>query len=101
MEISINRSEEVARVTLKGHVDERGAETIKSQIGDFAGPGIKEVIFDFREVTRIGSAGIGQLLVVYKNVAVDGGKITVENLSPTLQELFKGLKLNTLFNLID
>ncbi|MFH1138230.1 MAG: STAS domain-containing protein [Pseudomonadota bacterium] len=97
MEISLSHSGGRARVELKGHVDEKGAETIKEQLRQIDYSNLREMVFDFREVNRIGSAGIGQMLLVYKTLSVGGAKMRVENLSFSLLELFQGLKLDTLF----
>jgi anti-sigma B factor antagonist len=99
MNVNMTTTDTSARIVLSGHVDEQGAEELKKTIRDLDLGQVKDVTIDFREAQRIGSAGIGQLLLLYKNLAVAGGGLTVENLSPTLFELFKGLKLDTLFTL--
>ena len=99
VEVKVNKSGETARVELQGQVDERGAEMIKEKTGELDLTVLKEVVFDFKDVDRIGSAGIGQLLLLYKNLAVNGGRMRVENVSNALYELFRGLKLDTLFTI--
>lgn len=99
MQLTVSTSGDTARVTITGHVDERGAEALKHKLKELNLTGLREVAFDFQDVQRIGSAGIGQLLLFYKNLSVAGGGMRLENVSPTLHELFKGLKLDTLFKI--
>ena len=99
MEISVSHSGDLARVELKGHVDEKGAEEIKEHLKMVDFTALSEMVFDFRDVNRIGSAGIGQMLLVYKNLSAGGARMRVENLSCSLLELFQGLKLDTLFQI--
>ena len=84
----------------KGNIDERGAEELKNHFKSLNISSVKEVIFDFANVNYIGSAGIGKLLLFYKDMALNGGKITIKNVSPSIYELFNVLKLDTIFTII-
>ncbi len=59
----------------------------------------KEVVFDFKQVSHIGSAGIGKLLLFYRELEVNGGKLRVENASKTVYELLKLVELDSLFGI--
>lgn len=97
MEINVLKQENSVRFEIKGNVDERGAEDLKRSFRSLDISQIKEVVFDFSQVTHIGSAGIGKLLLFYKDIAILGGKIRIENTSASVYELFHVLKLNTIF----
>lgn len=97
MEILVNREGELVRFEIGGVIDERGAEDIKRRFGELNTSSFKEVIFDFRKVKHIGSAGIGKLLLFYKDLAIRGGNIRIENASETVYDLLRVLKLDTLF----
>ena len=97
MEILVNREGELVRFEIGGVIDERGAEDIKRRFGELNTSSFKEVIFDFRKVKHIGSAGIGKLLLFYKDRAIRGGNIRIENASETVYDLLRVLKLDTLF----
>ncbi|MEW6266417.1 MAG: STAS domain-containing protein [Thermodesulfobacteriota bacterium] len=99
MDIAVAQTGNSARIMLKGHVDERGAEALKAGLTDLPWDSLKEVVFDFRDVTRIGSAGIGQLLLFYKNLTGAGGIMRLEGVPAATYELFQGLKLDTLFSM--
>jgi anti-sigma B factor antagonist len=97
MDISLDQTGESLRITLNGQIDERGSDELKNHLSELDPTVLKDVTFDFSGVNRIGSSGIGRLLLFYKNLSVSGGSMRVENLSPNLFELFQSLKLDTLF----
>ena len=97
MEILVNREGDLLRFEIGGVIDERGAEDIKRRFGEMNASTLKEVVFDFRKVVHIGSAGIGKLLLFYKDLAIRGGNIRIENASETVYDLLRVLKLDTLF----
>ncbi len=57
----------------------------------------EEVVFDFKDVSHIGSAGIGKLLLFYRELALKGGTLKVENSSQTVSGLLKMVELDCLF----
>ena len=79
-------------------IDEHGAEALKSRFRDLTVASLKEVVLDFKNVSHIGSAGIGKLLLFYKDLAVNDGILRVVNVSSSINELFRMLKLNTVFS---
>ena len=54
---------------------------------------------DFAAATFTGSAGIGKLLLFYKNVASHGGQVTINNMSKDIYTMFKVVKLDKIFNM--
>ena len=99
MEVIITRDGNQARLEIKGDIDEPGAEDLKKRFRELKISLLREVTFDFKEVSHIGSAGIGKLLLFYKDLALNGGKMGIENASETVYELFKVLKLDTIFSI--
>ncbi|MDM8514924.1 STAS domain-containing protein [Desulfobacterales bacterium HSG16] len=99
MELQVNQEQSTLRFLVKGNIDEVGAEELKSRFKEINISSIKEMVFDFSGVTHIGSAGIGKLLLFYKDMALIGGKIRIENVSATVYELFGVLKLDTIFTI--
>lgn len=97
MEVEIIKNNNQVRLHIKGIVDEQGAEELKAK---FQGIDLKtttEVIIDCQGVEHIGSSGIGKILLMYKRLATVGNKLSVINLPEDLFELFRELKLETLF----
>lgn len=99
MEITVSPQGAEARIEVFGSIDERGAEEMKRRFLELDLATIKEVTFDFKGVTFIGSAGIGKLLLLYKNVAAQGGKIGIENMSKDIYTMFKVVKLDKIFSI--
>lgn len=97
MELTYNRDKELGRIEITGEIDEEGANALKRQFNEVDLKGLKELVFDFSQVTHIGSAGLGKLLMFYKNLAVEGGKMRIENSSENISELMEELNLNKLF----
>ncbi|QTA90681.1 STAS domain-containing protein [Desulfonema magnum] len=97
MEISVAYKEERVCFTVKGKIGDQGAEVLMSRFFELDKSSFREVIFDFRAVSNIGSKGIGKLLLFYKDLAASGASMRVENVSDTLYDLFSVLKLDTIF----
>jgi len=99
MELTITPRDGQVDIEVVGSIDERGAEDLKRRFLELDVSTIKEVVFDFSGVTFIGSAGIGKLLLFYKNLASQGGKITILNMSKDIFTMFKVVKLDKIFNI--
>jgi anti-anti-sigma factor len=99
MELTVTPKGEQAHIEVVGSIDERGAEELKRRFLELDVSALKEVVFDFGGVTFIGSAGIGKLLLFYKNVAAQGGRIRIENMSKDIYTMFKVVKLDKIFNI--
>lgn len=97
MEISVEKKENSIRFTIVGEVDEQGAEVLKKKFRSLYTASLTTVTFDFKNVTHIGSAGIGKLLLFYKDVALNNGTVGIEHIAPEIFELFLTLKLETVF----
>ncbi|MFH0996148.1 MAG: STAS domain-containing protein [Pseudomonadota bacterium] len=99
MQIIITQSENSARITVSGEIDEHGAEEFKRRFAEVRLTANITVAFDFSGVTHIGSAGLGKLLLFYKSVASHGGVIRIERVSPAIYDLLAQLKLDTIFTI--
>ncbi len=99
MEVNVTQEGSSARFTLNGKIDESGAEELKARFLSLNRAALKEVVFDFKGVSHIGSAGIGKLLLFYKELAVSGGNIRITNVSDAIRDLFRVLKLDTIFTI--
>lgn len=99
MEIEANQDATRARLIIRGDIDEQGAEKLKAQVNKLDLAALEEVVLDLREVRHIGSSGIGKILLLYKHLATSDAHLRVENLSSNIFELFKELKLDSLFTI--
>jgi anti-anti-sigma factor len=100
MHLKVTQAERGARLEIEGDIDERGAEELRKLFEQLDQAALKDVTLDFARVTHIGSAGIGKLLLFYKDVAAAGGRIRLVNVPPSLLDLFRELNLHTLFTIM-
>lgn len=99
MKVSMDSSGDQVRMSLVGNIDEGGADDMKKRFHEQDLSRIKQLTIDFSGVTFIGSAGIGKLLLFYKNLAAHGGQINLVNMPADIYDTFHTLKLGGLFNL--
>ena len=99
MDLKITQDTDKGHIEIIGDIDEKGAEILKAKLQEMNQ--LKTVEIDFRNVEYIGSSGIGKLLLFYKNLAINGGTLSVTHLQPDLFRLFKELKLDTIFLITD
>jgi len=97
VEITAQQEGETAILHIAGTIDEQGAEKLKQQFNNLPLDRLTEVVLDLEGVNQMGSSGIGKILLFYKNLGVKGGHLKVINLAGHLHELFRELKLDTLF----
>ena len=99
MNLLVEQDHDRALFVISGAIDERGAADLKERFMAMDTRTIARVILDFSEVTHIGSAGVGKLLLFYKSLSNHGGEIRISNVPPHIRELFLELNLNTLFTI--
>jgi anti-anti-sigma factor len=96
MDIDVNTTGRTVNMVINGNIDEQGANDLKQSFLNLDKKTIDQVIIDMQNVQHIGSAGIGKLLLFYKDFAIKGGKIVLNNVSRSMYDLFKVVKLDTL-----
>ena len=99
MEMTIKPQDQKIDIEINGSIDERGAEELKRRFLELDTSSIREVVFDFGGVSFIGSAGIGKLLLFYKNLAAHGGRIVIQGMSKDIYTMFKVVKLDKIFTI--
>ena len=100
MHISLETGNSAARIIVEGVVDESGAARLKKCLEGVDLSEVTEVIFDFLHLSYIGSSGVGKLLLFYKQAREKGIGVRIENLPPSVYELFMQLHLDALFPLV-
>ncbi|MCP4688306.1 MAG: STAS domain-containing protein [Desulfobacterales bacterium] len=99
MKVTVISQGSDARLDIAGDVDEAGAAILKSKFNELDKSSVKNVIIDFAKVNHIGSAGIGKLLLLYKDLAPLDITLKIVNTSSTVFELFKMVKLDSIFKI--
>lgn len=95
---TVNKGEKTT-VSLSGCIDIPGAENLKKTLNQVVEENPKEACLDFKNVSFIGSSGIGKLLLFFKKFTSQGGKVMIINLNKEISALFKAIKLDKLFDI--
>lgn len=86
-------------IYLKGELDHHMSKNIREQIDYIIiRNNIKNIVFDFRNVTFMDSSGIGMIIGRYKTVRKSKGKVGIINASDKLKRIFD---ISGLFSIID
>lgn len=85
MEVSQRTEGEVEIVAISGEIDGSTAPSAQSQILSLATPDAK-ILIDMSQVHYMSSAGLRMLLVVYRTVSGQGGKVVLTGLSQDLED---------------
>jgi anti-sigma B factor antagonist len=101
MTVAMNCSTADCHIIIAGTIDERGAEELKTRFREIPAGQRGGVYIDFKEVTHIGSAGIGKLLVLYKDLAVRGSRLHLQNVPRNIYRLLCEMKLNSIFTITE
>ncbi len=99
MKVSVIQQGATARFEIIGDIDEPGAAILKSKFRELNQSSLKDVILDFKKVSHIGSAGIGKLLLLYKDLAPHEIALKIVNSSSSVFELLRMVKLDTIFTI--
>jgi anti-anti-sigma factor len=99
MIITINGTGDTCRIAVEGDIDERAAEEFKARLREIKVNRKGRVYVDFRGLTHIGSAGIGKLLVLYKDLAVSDATLNVINVPRNIFRLLCEMKLDAIFTI--
>lgn len=97
MALQVKTEQSTIVIQLNGKIDEKGAEEIKKTFISLPLENIKEVHLDLHQLNYIGSSGIGKILLLYKNLGVKGIRLRLSGVPSHIFELFKELKLDTIF----
>jgi anti-sigma B factor antagonist len=99
MQIRIEQSADHIRLIPQGQIDHDGSDALKTAFGGLPLTSQSKVVLDFREVTYIGSAGLGKLLLFYKRLAALKAEMRIEGAPAAIQALLKELRMDTLFSI--
>ena len=80
------------------------AATVEAQRQQFKAliaAGAKEILVDLAGVMMVDSTGIGLLIQAHNTLAKTGGRISILHASDNLRSLFRSMRLDSRFNLVD
>lgn len=99
MELIIEKNQTDVTIKIKGDIDAPGSERLKTEFRSLDRAHVKRMVLDFQHVTHIGSAGIGKLLLFYKDIALDGGTMEIINVPASIYDLLLTMKLDSVFRI--
>jgi len=99
MVCEIVRIGDSARITIKGVVDGQGAMILKERFRDLSHDQFDELVIDMAGVSRVGSSGLGDLLLFYKATAARQGSLRLIRTPAAITAPMEERRLATLFEI--
>ena len=87
MEITKTINENTANVALSGRLDTLTSSDLEAALEDVLGE-VQFLIFDFKNLEYISSAGLRVLLTAQKALSKKGGHVTITNCNSDVREVF-------------
>ncbi len=99
--MEINKIQDGAKLTMaiSGCLDTTTSPELQAVLDD-SPSGVTELNFDFASLDYISSAGLRVLLVANKKMASVGGKMTIQNVNPSVKEVLEMTGFLDIFTLI-
>ena len=102
MRIVEDRAGEVTILRLIGRFElEEGIYLFRDRVNALLAEGRAKIVLDFKQVTRIDSAGIGMLVAKYLSARRRGGTIKLLDLTRRSDHLMYVTRLDTVFEIFD
>jgi stage II sporulation protein AA (anti-sigma F factor antagonist) len=77
-------------ISIIGEIDHHTSEEARNRIDNYIDSNsVKNVIFDFSDVSFMDSAGIGVIIGRYKRVSIMGGKVSVVTTRPQIKRILE------------
>jgi len=80
------------RVSIAGSLDSNTAQQLQHSVDAEIGEAIATVIFDFKDLDFLSSAGLRVIFKTKKMMANNGGKFLLVNLQPQIKKVFEIIK---------
>lgn len=94
----IQRQDEQATIRPNNDITSSLAQEFKEELQTLINDGIKQLAIDFSDVTMIDSIGLGVLITIHNGLSKSGGKLSVNQVSETIFNLFKTMRLDKHFD---
>lgn len=95
MELHFRKKNKTIIIFISGEIDHHTAKELRQKTETICSEmPVRNIIFDFKQVTFMDSSGIGMLIGRYKELQVFGGRIAIAEANPKIREiiLLSGLK---------
>ncbi len=97
MELTVKHKGNRVRFEVDGIIDKQGAESLTRIFNKLDTATVSELVLDFRNVRYLSSAGVCKLLMFYKALNANGGRLRIENDTGPAHEVFTASKMDTIF----
>ena len=98
MTIRIREAKNINIIDIEGRIDINSSEIIES-VGWLIKSRKKDILLNFEKVDMLDYSGISILAIAYKNVMNHDGKMKFCNVSLHIEELFKLVRLDSIFEI--
>ena len=100
MEINLEKIQNTLVVKLAGEIDHHSAADIRTAVDkELEFSPIKNIVFDFADVTFMDSSGIGMVIGRYKQVKARGGKTLIIRANPNVDKLLEMSGIKKIFEI--
>ncbi len=96
MEIEERTEGDVTILALKGKMMGEDGADLREEVEDLVEEGRVNIVLDLAGVTYIDSACLGEIVLCYKTVSRNNGKLKLVNLSESLRTLLSRMRLSFL-----
>src|SRR5581483_5867203 len=100
IKIDIETVQSVSVITAVGNIDSNTAQAVEEKVLPLAVPGGK-LLFNLAGVPYMSSAGLRILLVIYRQVTCQSGRVVLAGLSDDLKDMMDATGFLTFFMLAD
>ena len=101
MELKVRHMGNSVGFEISGIIDQEGAEFLEKSFRKIDFSEFKKLVLDFRKVEYIGSLGVKNLLIFYKKMTTNGGRLYIENDTGIFRELLTITKMNDVIKCYD
>lgn len=93
---------EALTVVIAGELDHYAAPQIRHMLDDLLrDPGVTDLVLDLENLTFMDSSGIGVLLGRLRILQSRGGTLSVQNMQPSVEKLFRLSGLQRVIGIVD
>jgi anti-sigma B factor antagonist len=99
MEYNITMDEKWVVISVTGAINFKGSDELRSLFENVLLEGTKYVRLNLRRVPVANSAGLGNILMLYKNLKKREGMLEIKGISDNLFEMLKLVKIDKLIKI--
>ncbi len=100
MDIAIDQMDGVTVVSMAGEMDSQGAPQAQEALLPLASPGAL-ILLNMSDLTYMSSAGLRTLLLVYRQITGNGGRVVLASVQPDLYDVMSATGFLEHFMLAD